>query len=77
VGAGFQRDIEGGVRQQCLLFYGGNGIHFSVSLAILPVISFSDDPVMVYNHSAYHGIWARKSFPFSGKLKTTLHKYRI
>ena len=53
--------------------YAVNAVHLCMGLAILAVISFTDDPFLVHQHSAYHWVWRYVACTQSRQLQAAVH----
>ena len=53
---GFQVDVQRTVFQQSQIFHGIDGVDFSMRLATLVMVTFTDDAVVTHNDSSHHRV---------------------
>jgi hypothetical protein len=75
--ARFQVAIKGGFGQQGRVLYGPDGIYLSMGSSILVVISFTDDRVIMHNHSSHKGICLGHPQAQARQLKAATHVYFV
>jgi hypothetical protein len=71
VAAGLKRDVNGGTRNG--FGCAAQGVHFRMVTAEPPMVAFADDPVVLDDYRADHGVGADPFFPAPGQLQSPLH----
>ena len=73
--ARFQTHIDGAFLQQMLILFPHRctGIHLCVTFSTTHMVTFTDDSVLMYNHSPHHRVWLSILLTISGQLKTPSH----
>ena len=72
-----QVDIQRSFRQQMLLSDRCNGLRLGMMTAKAMMITFADNPVVIYNHSAYHGVGRNATASELCEVQASCHVFLI
>ena len=73
MGTWFKINLQGGVRKQCLVGDGSNGVYFGMRAAKLVMEAFTDNFAVVNNNRSYHRIRAHIAGTLQCKFHATAH----
>jgi len=81
VGAGLQRDVDGGLAEQLLVgrAHRGEGVHLGMSLAAAHVVALANDAGLAvrgcvrHDHRPHHGVWLRVLSSVACQLQAAPH----
>ena len=77
---GFERHIDGGLAQQCLILraHRGESIHFGMALATADMVALADDTsVGTYDDRPHHGVGFGVLLSVLGQLYAALHEFLV